>query len=134
MKRRIPYTAAGILAAAALALGATPASAKGVMDIAAPAHPVRTGQTVHVSGEGGDDAARFLRACVLERGGRHGAWHTVGCGRTAASGAWATVETAVRPQHPGVLQLRGVLYGLDTTDDPHPDELRSSPVTTVRVN
>ncbi|MCC3769258.1 hypothetical protein K6I34_001370, partial [Streptomyces sp. UNOC14_S4] len=100
----------------------------------APARPVHAGQTVRVSGAGEDDAARFLRACVQERGGAHDAWHVVGCGRTVTAGAGATVETGVRPQHPGALQLRGVLYGLDDTADTTPDELRTSPVVTVHVH
>ncbi|MGA5130772.1 hypothetical protein [Streptomyces blastmyceticus] len=134
MKRRIPYAAAaGFLGAAVLALTAAPAFAKGAMDITVPTHPVRTGRLVHISGKGDDDAARFLRACVQERDGDHGAWHTAGCGAVMTSGAGARVAADVRPRHGGVLQLRGVLYGLSERDDSHPEELRSSPVTTVPV-
>ncbi|MEU5420824.1 hypothetical protein ACFY1P_13440 [Streptomyces sp. NPDC001407] len=133
-KQRIPYAAAaGFLGAALLLLTAAPAFAKGAMDITVPTHHVRAGRPVHVSGKGDDDAGRFLRACVQERGGDHGAWHTVGCGRVMTSGAGARVEADVRPAHGGVLQLRGVLYGLSDRDDPHPEELRSSPVTSVSV-
>lgn len=133
-RKRIPYAAAaGFLGAAVLVLTAGPAFAKGVMDITVPTHPVHAGRPVHVSGKGDDDAARFLRACVQERGGDHGAWHTVECGRVMTSGAGARVEAEVRAAHGGVLQLRGVLYGLGERDDPHPEELRSSPVISVPV-
>ncbi|MEV8475016.1 hypothetical protein [Streptomyces sp. NPDC051173] len=133
-KQQIPYAVAtGFLGVAVLVLTAAPAFAKGAMDITVPTHPVRAGRPVHVNGKGDDDAARFLRACVQERGGDHGAWHTVECGKVMTSGAGARVEADVRAAHGGVLQLRGVLYGLSDRDDPHPEELRSSPVTSVPV-
>lgn len=138
--------AAGALGAAALALTAAPAAAEGarapgsVMRIAAPAHPVRVGQTVRVSGDGraaggaaGDRAARYLRACVEERTGDRGAWHTVTCGATVASETAARVEARVRARRPGTLQLRGILYGLDGARDPRPGPLGGSPVRTLLV-
>ncbi|UQI45013.1 hypothetical protein M1P56_11945 [Streptomyces sp. HU2014] len=133
--------AAGALGLAALALTASPATAEGVrntegvMRIAAPAHPVRTGQTVRVSGDGraGDDAARYLRACVEQRTGARGTWQTVTCGAPVASEAAARVEARVRARRSGTLQLRGVLYGLDAARDPRPDRLGGSPVRTLRV-
>ncbi|MFE0046391.1 hypothetical protein [Streptomyces albireticuli] len=134
--------AAGALCAAALALPASPATAEGVrnadgvMRIAAPAHPVRVGRIVRVSGDGraGAAAARYLRACVQQRTADRGTWQTVTCGAPVASGADARVEARVRARRPGALQLRGVLYGLDGARDPHPGPpLGGSPVRVLHV-
>ncbi|GGX98620.1 hypothetical protein [Streptomyces hiroshimensis] len=134
-KRHLPRAAAAaLLGAAVLSLLTAPAAAKGAMEITAPGRPVRTGQALRISGDGDDDGAPYLRACVQERVLGTASWRTVGCGRTVSSGAGATVETNVRARRRGALQLRGVLYGLDAPGDPHPDVVRSSPVRMVRIH
>ncbi|MFF4218646.1 hypothetical protein [Streptomyces nondiastaticus] len=134
-KRLLPRAAAAaLLATATVSLLAVPAAAEGAMEITAPGHPVRTGQALRISGDGDDDTARYLRACVQERTPGAGAWRTVNCGRTVASGDGATVEALIRARRRGALQLRGVLYGLDAPGDPHPDVVRSSAVRMVRIH
>ncbi|MFC5143224.1 hypothetical protein [Streptomyces aureoversilis] len=134
-KRLLPRAAAAaLLGVATLSLAADPAAAEGAMAITAPGRPVRAGQALRISGDGDDDRARYLRACVQERALGAAAWRTAGCGRTVSSGSGATVEARVRARHRGALQLRGVLYGLDAPGDPHPDVVRSSPVRMVRIH
>ncbi|MEU1814865.1 hypothetical protein ABZ543_06685 [Streptomyces roseifaciens] len=134
-KRLLPRTAAAaLLGVAALSLAPAPAAAEGAMAISAPGRPVRAGQALRISGDGDDDRARYLRACVQERTLGAAAWRTAGCGRTVSSGSGATVEARVRTRHRGALQLRGVLYGLDAPGDRHPDVVRSSPVRMVRIH
>ncbi|MBF6044527.1 hypothetical protein GO001_04720 [Streptomyces sp. NRRL B-1677] len=136
-KRRLPRAAAAaalLTAATVSLLLSVPAAAKGAMEITAPGRPLRTGQALHISGDGDDDAAAYLRACVQERTLGAGPWRTVGCGPTVASGDGATVETLVRARRRGALQLRGVLYGLDAPGDAHPDVVRSSAVRMVRIH
>ncbi|WP_063804176.1 hypothetical protein [Streptomyces roseifaciens] len=134
-KRLLPRAAAAaLLGVAALSLAPGPAAAEGVMAITAPGRPVRAGQALRISGDGDDDRARYLRACVQERALGAAAWRTAGCGRTVSSGSGATVEARVRARHRGALQVRGVLYGLRAPGDPHPDVVRSSPVRMVRIH
>ncbi|KUN09326.1 hypothetical protein AQI95_05780 [Streptomyces yokosukanensis] len=124
----------GALGVAAAVLAVTPAFAKGSATLSASPGTVKLGQKVHVKGQGDSDAVRYAKFCAQQRVGTHGAWHTVKCGRIVeiATGD-ARVDAMAKATHRGVLQFRGVLYGVDGPRGGHPHVDRTTDVKTVRV-
>ncbi|WP_042423770.1 hypothetical protein [Streptacidiphilus anmyonensis] len=91
------------------------ASAKSSIDFQATPHTQHVGQWFGVHGTGASDAVGWQRYCVQERYGNGGAWQTVWCGRTVDSTRQdASAYGKVRAGHTGVLQLRGVLEGVQS--------------------
>ncbi|MEU8972806.1 hypothetical protein AB0D11_26640 [Streptomyces monashensis] len=126
--------AVGALGAAAAVLAVTPAFAKGDVVLTASPGTVRAGHTVHVSGHGGSDAVRYAKLCAQERAGTRGAWHTVACGRIVEIGGHdAKVDVNIKVTHRGVVQFRGVLYGVDGLRGGHPHADISTSARTVHV-
>ncbi|MFI1200885.1 hypothetical protein ACH4VR_15795 [Streptomyces sp. NPDC020883] len=75
---------------------------------------VKLGQNVYLKGQGDGDALKYAKFRAQERVGTHGAWHTVKCGRVVTMGAGeAKADMKVKAGHRGVLQFRGMLYGVD---------------------
>ncbi|MFI1198296.1 hypothetical protein ACH4VR_02285 [Streptomyces sp. NPDC020883] len=129
--RLVTVTAVG---AAAAVLAVTPAFAKGSADLSASPGTVKVGQTVHVKGQGGSDALRYGVFCAQQRVGTKGAWHTVKCGHIADIDVVdAKVDTKAKATHRGVLQFRGVLYGVDGPKGGHPSVDRTTDIRTVHV-
>ncbi|MFB8182382.1 hypothetical protein ACFC8N_41600 [Streptomyces sp. NPDC055966] len=126
--------AVGALGAATAVLAVTPAFAKGDVVLNASPGTVRAGHTVHVTGHGASDAVRFAKLCAQERTGTRGGWHTVACGRiTEIGGNDAKVDAKIKVTRRGVVQFRGVLYGVDGPRGGHPHADMSTPVRTVHV-
>ena len=133
-RRGARAAAVGALGAAAVVLAVTPAFAKGSAVLTASPDTVQVGHTVHVKGHGDSDAVRYAKFCAQERGGTHGAWHTVACGRIVEIAAKdATVDVKVTARRHGVMQFRGVLYGVDGPHGGHPHKDITTPARTVRV-
>ena len=135
LRRRVGRVAAvGALGAAGLVLAVTPAFAKGSADLTVSPSTVRVGQTVHVKGQGDSDAVQYAMFCAQERAGTHGAWHTVRCGSVVENAAKeATVDVKIKVGHRGVLQFRGVLYGVDGPRGGHPYQDITTSARTVHV-
>ena len=96
-------TVAG-LALGALLLGGGTAAAKSAVTVAVSAHSLRVGQSVRVTGGGGDDSARYTYVCVDTRTGS-GAWHAVSC----AKQPFRPLAVSVRPGRRGTVQFRARL-------------------------
>ncbi|WP_043267654.1 hypothetical protein [Streptomyces sp. CT34] len=127
--------AVGAMGVAAAVLAVTPAFAKGSATLSAVPGTVKVGQSVHVKGQGDSDGLRYGKLCVQDRVGTHGAWHAVKCGRIVEfdGGGVAKVDVKVKATHRGVLQFRGVLYGVDGPRGGHPTGERTTEVRTVHV-
>ncbi|MFE9449993.1 hypothetical protein [Streptomyces sp. NPDC006739] len=126
--------AVGALGTAAVVLAVTPAFAKGSVDLTASPGTVRVGHTVHVKGSGNSDAVWFAKFCAQERTGTRGAWHTVACGRVVdVTERDAKVDARIEVRHRGVVQFRGVLYGVDGPRGGHPYADITTPARTVHV-
>lgn len=122
---------AGALGAASLALVAVPAYAKGDVDVTAP-HTAHVGETSTVTAHGDDDAVRYLRMCLQQRGGGD-AWRQVACGAVVASGTEARAAAHVKEARRGPVEFRAVMYGLTGPSDHHPVRWRMSDPVTVHV-
>ncbi|MGD3108812.1 hypothetical protein [Streptomyces sp. YGL11-2] len=119
---------------AAAVLAVTPAFAKGSATISVSPSTVKLGQSVHVKGQADSDAVMYGKFCAQDRVGTHGAWHTVKCGSIVEIGAAeAKVDAKIKTTHRGVLQVRGVLYGLDGPHGGHPYADITTDVRTVHV-
>ncbi|MER6046634.1 hypothetical protein ABT168_04045 [Streptomyces sp. NPDC001793] len=95
---------------------------------------VKLGQNVYLKGQGDSDALQYAKFCAQERVGTHGAWHTVKCGRIVTMGAGeAKVVMKVKVGHRGVLQFRGVLFGVGGPRGGHPRADITTQTTTVHV-
>ncbi|WEB39536.1 hypothetical protein MOV08_09820 [Streptomyces yunnanensis] len=120
-RRGARFAAVGAVGVAAAVLAVTPAFAKGSATLSVSPGTVKLGQGVYVKGQGDSDALQYAKFCAQERVGTHGAWHTVKCGRIVTVGASeAKVDVRVKAGHRGVLQFRGVLYGVDGPRGGHP--------------
>ncbi|AJC54805.1 exported protein of unknown function [Streptomyces sp. 769] len=120
-RRGARFAAVGAVGVAAAVLAVTPAFAKGSATLSVSPGTVKLGQGVYVKGQGDSDALQYAKFCAQERVGTHGAWHTVKCGRIVTVGASeAKVDVRVKASHRGVLQFRGVLYGVDGPRGGHP--------------
>ncbi|SEL15568.1 hypothetical protein [Streptacidiphilus jiangxiensis] len=107
--------AVGAMAGTVAVAGIGTASAKSSIDFQVRPHTQHVGQWFSVSGSGADDAVGRQRLCVQERYGARGAWQTVWCGRTVdTTRQEASAYGLVRAGHPGVLQLRAVLEGVQS--------------------
>jgi hypothetical protein len=95
-RRTAAAVAVAGLAIGALLLGGGTATAKSAVTLAVSAHSLRVGQSVRVTGSGGDDSARSTYVCVDTRTGS-GGWHTVSC--------------ATRPYRPLTVSVRAVRRG-----------------------
>jgi hypothetical protein len=103
----------GAMAGAVAVAGIGTASAKSSIDFHVSPHTQHVGQWFSVQGSGRTDVSGWERFCVQERYGAKGAWSTVWCGRTSDSALQdATAHGSVRAGRRGVLQLRGVLEGV----------------------
>ncbi|MFI7103562.1 hypothetical protein ACIBK8_29955 [Streptomyces sp. NPDC050161] len=132
-RRSLRMATIGAMGATVVALAAAPAFAKGDIDLTVTPRTVAVGHTVKVTAGGDDDAAQYLRTCIQQRTGSHGAWHTVTCGKVSGSWGDAKANASVKAAHRGALQFRAVLYGSDTLQAKHPVVERTSPVKTVTV-
>lgn len=90
-----------VATASALLLGAGTASAKSGVSLAVSTHSLRLGQSVHVSGSGGDDAVRQTFLC-LDQWTPVTGWQQLTC--TSASSR--TVATDARASRRGTEQFR----------------------------
>ncbi|WP_042370725.1 hypothetical protein [Streptacidiphilus neutrinimicus] len=107
--------AVGTVAGAAAVAGIGTASAKSSIDFQAGPRTQHVGQWFSVRGNGASDATGWQRFCVQERYGTSGAWQTVWCGRTIDSTRQQAAGFGqVRAGHVGVLQLRGVIEGVQS--------------------
>ncbi|WP_042382156.1 hypothetical protein [Streptacidiphilus melanogenes] len=105
----------GAVAGTVAVAGIGTASAKSSIDFQAGPRSQHAGQWFGVRGSGGSDASGWQRFCVQERYGTSGAWQTVWCGRTVDSTRQeASGYGQVRAGHVGVLQLRGVIEGVQS--------------------
>ncbi|RAG85809.1 hypothetical protein DN069_09890 [Streptacidiphilus pinicola] len=105
--------AVGVTAGTVAVAGIGTASAKSSIDFHVSPHTQHVGQWFNVSGSGISDSVGWQRFCVQERYGTRGAWQNVFCGRTVdASRQDASSFGKVRAGHQGVLQVRGVLEGV----------------------
>ena len=103
----------GAVAGTVAVAGIGTASAKSTIDVQVNPHTQHVGQWFSVRGSGTTDISGWQRFCVQERYSTAGAWQTVWCGRTVDS----THQEAsgygwVRAGHQGLLELRGVLEGV----------------------
>lgn len=106
----------GAVAGAVAVAGIGTASAKSTIDFQATPHTQHVGQWFSAKGSGRTDASGWEKFCVQERYGAKGAWSTVWCGRTSNSTSQeASAYGSVRAGHQGVLQLRGVLQGVQSS-------------------
>ncbi|MEZ0064276.1 hypothetical protein ABIA32_000254 [Streptacidiphilus sp. MAP12-20] len=104
----------GVMAGAVGVAGIGTASAKSNIDFHVRPHTQHVGQWFSVHGSGISDSVGWQRFCVQERYSTRGAWQTVWCGRTVdAMQRQATGYGWVRAGHQGVLELRGVLEGVE---------------------
>ncbi|MHA6759632.1 hypothetical protein [Streptacidiphilus sp. PAMC 29251] len=71
------------------------ASAKSGVAVSVSTHSLRVGQSVRVTGTGGDDSARYSYLCVDTRAGS-GGWTTVSCNPKPYQSASASVRAARR--------------------------------------
>ncbi|MFC1410023.1 hypothetical protein ACEZCY_25145 [Streptacidiphilus sp. N1-12] len=85
----------GGLALGALLLAGGTASAKSEVMVTVSTHSLRVGQSVRVTGTGGEDSARYTYLCVDSRTGS-GSWHTVSCNSVPYRPATATVRATRR--------------------------------------
>ncbi|MFF2808289.1 hypothetical protein ACFVT2_14175 [Streptomyces sp. NPDC058000] len=128
------FAAVGAMGAAVAVLAVTPAFAKGSATLSASPGTVKLGQAVHLTGHGDSDALRYAEFCAQQRVGTHGAWHTVKCGHFVNMDAGeAKVDVKVKAAHRGVLQFRGVLFGVDGPHGGHPRADFTTSVRTVHV-
>ncbi|MGW7556011.1 hypothetical protein [Streptomyces rimosus] len=128
--RRVAVTAA--LGLASVALAAVPAHAKGSVDVTAPSSTA-VGKTFTVTAQGNDDAASYMRICLEDRTAGK-AWHQLACGATVERGgqdAQATAKT--KGTQRGTLELRAILYALNSPSDNRPVRMRASDVVKVQV-
>ncbi|SHN32779.1 hypothetical protein [Streptomyces yunnanensis] len=133
-RRGARFAAVGVVGVAAAVLAVTPAFAKGSATLRVSPGAVKLGQSVYVKGQGDSDALQYAKFCAQERVGTHGAWHTVKCGRVVTVGASeAKVDVRVKAEHRGVLQFRGVLYGVDGPRGGHPRADITTQTKTVHV-
>ncbi|MFB7507103.1 hypothetical protein [Streptomyces broussonetiae] len=122
------------MGAAVVMLAVTPAFAKGSVDLTASPGTVRVGHSIHITGHGDSDAVQYAKLCAQERAGTHGAWHTVACGRIVEIAAQdAKVDAKTKAGHRGVVQFRGVLYGVDGPRGGHPHADITTSARTVHV-
>ncbi|WOP38590.1 hypothetical protein RKE32_34855 [Streptomyces sp. Li-HN-5-13] len=110
-RRAARAAAVAAVGIAALGLSAVTASAKVDYDFKASPHTVKAGGRIHVKGYAAKDDDLFQKFCVQERQGK-AAWRTVKCAHGAVFDG-GSVDTWVRAQHRGTLQLRGALYETD---------------------
>ncbi|KOU38071.1 hypothetical protein [Streptomyces sp. WM6378] len=123
--------ALGALGLAAVTLAATPAFAKGSVDISAQ-RTTHVGETYRVTGHGNDDAAPFLRVCIEDRSSG-GVWQQISCGSIVTAGTEAQDVMQIKAAHTGIVEYRAVVYGLTTPTDSHPVRERTSDTATVSV-
>ncbi|WP_438296191.1 hypothetical protein [Streptomyces sp. HUAS TT7] len=121
----------GALGLAAVTLAATPAFAKGNVDISAQ-RTTHVGETYRVTGHGDDDAAPFLRVCIEDRNSG-GTWQQISCGSVVTAGTEAQNITQIKAAHTGIVEYRAVVYGLTTPTDRHPVRERTSDTAAVSV-
>ncbi|MFE7287360.1 hypothetical protein ACFU90_23435 [Streptomyces noursei] len=128
------FATVGAMGAAVAVLAVTPAFAKGSATLNASPGTVTVGQNVHLTGHGDSDALRYGEFCAQQRVGTSGAWHTVKCGKVVSmDGGEATVDAKAKATHRGVLQFRGVLFGVDGPHGGHPQADFHTAVRTVHV-
>ncbi|MFJ5677670.1 hypothetical protein [Streptomyces sp. NPDC093097] len=133
-RRGARVAAVGAMGAAVAVLAVTPAFAKGSATLSASPGTVKVGAVVHVTGHGDSDAIQYGKFCAEQRVGTKGAWHTVKCGPVVeVAAADAKVAASVKAAHRGVVQFRGVLYGVDGPKGGHPRADIHTAVKTVQV-
>ena len=103
----------GALSGTVAIAGIGTASAKSSIDFHAAPRTQHVGQWFNVNGSGRADVSGWERFCVQERYNARGAWSTVWCGRISDSTRQdASAYGRVRAGHAAVLELRGVLEGV----------------------
>lgn len=127
---RMSWAAAGAVmtAGVAVAMMASPASAKEDISLSVTPHAVRAGQSVRVLVAGGDDAGRTEQLCLDMRFG-HQRWHTARC-VSDYLGAGGPLPGTYRPRHAGTESFRAQLLLKDGRD--YHVDLTSATIT-VRV-
>jgi hypothetical protein len=118
-------TATGLVAGALL-LAAGTASAKSGASVSVSSHSLRLGQSVHVTGSGGDDAARQTFLCVDQRTSATG-WRQVSC----SPRPYQSVSADVRASQRGAEQFRTRLLARHSTGGPLVLDRVSGAVTVV---
>ncbi|MER6075670.1 hypothetical protein ABT187_44320 [Streptomyces sp. NPDC001817] len=91
---------------------------------------MKAGAREHAKGNVAKDEDRFERFCVQQRLGR-GPWRTVRCAR-GGIGQGGAVDTWVKAQHRGTLQIRGALCEEDLRGQ-HLELRWATPAVDVRV-
>lgn len=117
------------LALGALLLADGTASAKSGVAVSVSTHALRLGQSVRVTGTGGDDAARLTYLCIDSKGGGSGTWLTVTCNWQPFS----PVSASVRGTRRGTAQFRARLLARHYPGGPLYTD-RVSATTTVLVH
>lgn len=97
---RAALTVFGLALGALLLAGGT-ASAKSGVAVSVSTHSLRVGQSVRVTGTGGDDAARYTYLCIDSRTGS-GSWQNVSCNWQP----FRPVSASVRAGRRGTEQFR----------------------------
>lgn len=106
----------GAMAGTVAVAGIGSASAKSSIDFQASPHAQHVGQWFTVHGTGVSDNSGWQRFCVQEHYGTRGTWQTVWCGRIVDPTRQNAVGYGwVRAGHQGVLELRGVLEGVQSS-------------------
>ena len=124
-RRTAAAVAVAGLALGALLLGGGTATAKSAVALTVSAHSLRVGQSVRVTGSGGDDSARYTYVCVDTRTGS-GGWHAVSC----SSRPYRPLTVSVRAVRRGTMRFRTRLLTRQYPGGPlRPD--RVSATTTV---
>ncbi|GGY69645.1 hypothetical protein [Streptomyces xanthochromogenes] len=123
--------ALGALGLATVTLAATPAFAKGSVDISAQ-RTAHVGETYRVTGHGIDNAAPYLRACLENRSSAE-TWQQISCGSGVTAGTEAQDVTQIKAAHTGIVEYRAVVYGLTSPTGRHPVRERTSDTATVSV-
>ncbi|MEY9965434.1 hypothetical protein ABIA33_003476 [Streptacidiphilus sp. MAP12-16] len=114
--------AASTLAFGALVLGAGTASAKSGIAVTVSTHALRLGQSVHVTGTGGDDGMRLTYLCIDQKTAWSG-WRTIACNWRP----FQTVAVDVRATGRGSEQFRARLLGRHYVGGPLVQDRISSP-------
>ncbi|MFC1416322.1 hypothetical protein [Streptacidiphilus cavernicola] len=114
------------VALGALLLGDGTAFAKSTIGLTVSSHSLRVGQSVRVTGSGGDDSVLYTYTCVDSRVGS-GSWHAVSC----SSKPYRSVTVSVRATRRGTLSFRTRLLGARSTTGPRRLDRVSAPTTVV---
>jgi len=122
----------GLIAAAVVAVAASPALAKSDIGLWVTPRVVHAGQSVHVTASGGDDAYSSEELCLDAHPGR-AAWHAVKC-VSEYRGAGGPLLDTIRLTRRGSESFRAQLLRLSGPHDRHRvvDRTSGTIVVTVR--